>query len=135
MASMLATISILIVNGRAISYWKEGPILGEPGIFSSILGSGLIAICIRDELGGPPKIFGVLCPPQEGFYCTFINKFSKIYKNLEFYVRRFFSKILPKFPENFLKFSQLFQNRKNYYYCTQNSPKSLYLSKFGQIFP
>ena len=93
--------------------------------------SPTFTVRIRVILGGPPKIFGVLCPP---FYCIFINKFSKI-RNLEYYVRQFFSKNFPKFSENFLKFFNFFKIEKNYYFCTQNSPKSLYLLKFGQIFP
>ena len=40
-----------------------------------------------------------------------------------------------EFLKNFLKNFQLFQNRKNHCFCTQISSKSLYRSKFGQIFP
>ena len=62
--------------------------------------------------GGPPKIFGVLCPPTSNVLFVFQERIFENFQNLEFYVRAFFSKNSPKFSKNFLKFFQLFQNWK-----------------------
>ena len=91
---------------------------------------------IRVFLRGTPKIFGVLCPPTYPLFIAFLRKnFRKISKFgvlcLAIFLEKF-PNISRKFPESF----QLFQNRKkNYYFCTQNSSKPLFSSKFGQMFP
>ena len=83
-------------------------------------------------LGGPPISLESYVPLPNPFYCIFISKFSKIFDNWGFMSGNFFPKIFQNFP----KFSQFFQNRKkNNYFCTQNTPKSVYQSKFGQIYP
>ena len=84
--------------------------------------------------GTPQKNFWEFYPPPTidallHFYWQIFENFQ----NLEFYVRQFFRKNYRKFPEIFSTFSK--SKKKNYYHCSQNSPKSLYLSKFGQIFP
>ena len=68
----------------------------------------------RDEFGGgeTPKNFGVLCPPTRYVLLHFKKEFSKVFKIWSFMSDNFFLKNSPKFSKNFLKFSQLFQNRK-----------------------
>ena len=60
-------------------------------------------------LGGDFPKFLEFCVPHKQYFIAFLGK---NFRNLEFYIRQFFSKNFPKFLENFLKFFQLFQNRK-----------------------
>ena len=50
-------------------------------------------------------------------------------------VRHFFRKIAQKFQTSPEILSSFSKSKKNYYFCIQISPKSLYWWTFGQIFP
>ena len=68
---------------------------------------------IRDEFGGePPKFLYFWYPPPPLFYCIFKKEFSKIFKISTFDACIFFEKF-PKISKKFVKFFQIFQNRKN----------------------
>ena len=87
----------------------------------------------RDEFEGAPKIFGVLCPPQVMLYCIFNKEFSKISEIWSFMSGDFFEKfrnISEKSPEIFSTFPKL---KKNYYFSTRISSKSLYWSDLAKF--
>lgn len=123
------------VNLDLISVCVGGKERDLKGLFKSKgkrhLFKGFVPL-LPECLGGTPKFLVFYVPPQVMFYCIFKKRFSKMFEIWNFMSGNFFRKISRKFPEIF----EHFQNRKkNYYFCTQNIPKSLYLLKFGQIFP
>ena len=83
--------------------------------------------------GDPPNFLEFYVPLPTPFYCIFKKEFSKIFKIWSFMSSNFSRKISQNFPKISWNFLNFFKIEKNYYYCTQNSPKSLYLPKFGQI--
>ena len=66
--------------------------------------------------GVHPIFFGDLCPLPIPFYCIFKKEFSEIWS---FMFSIFFEK-LPKISKIFLKFCQLFQNRRKLLVLNQN---------------
>ena len=82
--------------------------------------------------GDPPQFFWALCSPTYPLFIAFLLTNFRKFSKFGVLCPAIFLKNFPKFPE---KFPIFFKIEKNYYYCTQNSPTSLYSSKFGQIFP
>ena len=66
-------------------------------------------------------------------YCISKKEVSETFEILVL-ILAIFSKNSPKFPKNFLKIFKVFKHRKNYHFCTQISPKSLYRSFLANFF-
>ena len=82
-------------------------------------------IISRDEFGGTPKIFRVLCPLEGTFYYIFKKEFSEISHIWSFISGDFFEKfhdISEKFQEFLSTFTKL--KKENYYFCSQISSQS-----------
>ena len=73
----------------------------------------------QSTIWGPQKFLEFYPPQQLMFYCIFINKFSKLSK-FGVLSPSIFSKNFPKFPKKFLKFFQVFQNRKKLLFLYPN---------------
>ena len=65
----------------------------------------------RNELGGGQNFWSFMSPNKGCFIAVLRTNFRKISK-FGVLCPAIFSKNSPKFPKNFLKFSQFFQNRK-----------------------
>ena len=74
-------------------------------------------------LGGTPQNFGVLCPPKECFIALLVRIFEN-FQNLEFYLRHFFSKNSPEFPNFSWNFLIFFKSEKK---------TIIFVTKFVQI--
>ena len=80
-------------------------------------------------LGDPQNFWSFMSLPHKKCFIAFSRKIFWKFSKLGVLCPEIF---FEKFPEIFSNFSK---SKKNYYFCTQNSPKSLYLFKFSQIFP
>ena len=93
-------------------------------------------ILTRDGLGGwGRKFFCFWYPLPLMFYCIFKKEFRKFSLFVLSILAIFLSEKSPTFPKNVWNFSTFFKSKKNCCVWTQISLKSLYRSKFSQIFP